>query len=897
MSGIIPRCDDQKDMEAVSILDMDTEGEGFRLKCDVFEEIFENVQDLPVAIISVAGPFRRGKSFLLNVLLQYLMENQSQKWHKNGDKKIPNVFHSRGGSERNTVGIHITNKPFMLETSDKKKVAVFLMDTQGMFDTKTGAKDCSTIFALSTLLSSVQIYNLTAQIQENDLQQLEVFTSYARYAAEKKQHANASSPPFQGLIFLIRNWEMTDFDNGIKGGKKYLKTVTEVQLEENRMVRQNLKTSFSQVSCSLMPHPGKTVALRKAKDDSAISICDIDKEFLETADGLAKQLFKRENVLVKKLNGITITGEGLIDLAIEYTKILSSGEMPKVINLLKANDRVEFVRNIEVFIDEYRKDMLNKVGEVYHDPEALKRMNEVHLANAVAKFEEHDKVDDETSSIYKEKLETGIRRVFLEIQAENNTRKEKVKILIFEAATEAGNVYKKHLDSYACGKYMEKLDKGAAHAKSESLKAFKKLTRQYDRDLVKVYERVFHLAVEGKHKEFEAENGKLKEITEKDLELMFSALKRKYTRKMNQALSHNKTSSKLNQSHDEALSQVLQEYNDTEIGRETEYKVAKEKVLKQELLEQFYNYKKKYDEILDSDISAVVQQAKCRYVECIRTLSRDKYMEEDEISLAHNQAVSAAMEVLVNVEQTRGVEFAQSCKIKIKTLMDCEKKSLDITNDFHKMRAENQFFQNRKAMEKQYFQAIMVLNGKYMEENELQLKHNKEKETAMQTYRGFKTPPNKEFQEHEKALELEIQQMFEKAKENNSQLEANMNKKLDVFYNELSTDYFHIMCRVSRKRFATNSTLEWAHDEFIRLVKNEMEDALPFANIRQRAIETCEKNLSEHLLDIKKTTNVLWNAVSDGVSGVVGAFVMRKTPVKFNVKAGDLVSIKYLRSM
>ncbi|XP_078495008.1 uncharacterized protein LOC144749842 [Ciona intestinalis] len=175
-----------------------------------------------------------------------------------------------------------------------------------------------------------------------------------------------------------------------------------------------------------------------------------------------------------------------------------------------------------------------------------------------------------------------------------------------------------------------------------------------------------------------------------------------------QALAYNKTSAKLNQAHDEALSQVLQEYNDTEIGRETEFKVAKEKVLKQELLEQFYNYKKKYDEILDSDISSVVQQAKCRYVECIRTLSRDRYMEEEEISSAHNQAANAAMEVLVNVEQTRGVEFAQSCKMKIETLMDCEKKSLDVTNDFHKMRAENQFFQNRKAMEKQYYQAIMV---------------------------------------------------------------------------------------------------------------------------------------------------------------------------------------------
>ena len=50
------------------------------------------------------------------------------------------------------------------------------MDTEGAFDTKTTVKDCATIFTLSTMLSSKQIYNLDGNIQENDLQHLHVMS-------------------------------------------------------------------------------------------------------------------------------------------------------------------------------------------------------------------------------------------------------------------------------------------------------------------------------------------------------------------------------------------------------------------------------------------------------------------------------------------------------------------------------------------------------------------------------------------------------------------------------------------------------------------------------------------------------------------------------------------------
>jgi len=55
------------------------------------------------------------------------------------------------------------------------QASILLMDTQGAFDSMSTVKDCATVFALSTLLSSVQVYNLMSNVQEDDLQHLQVF--------------------------------------------------------------------------------------------------------------------------------------------------------------------------------------------------------------------------------------------------------------------------------------------------------------------------------------------------------------------------------------------------------------------------------------------------------------------------------------------------------------------------------------------------------------------------------------------------------------------------------------------------------------------------------------------------------------------------------------------------
>ena len=91
-------------------------------------------------------------------------------------------FSHKGGSDRNTQGIWMWSQPFVLPSKYTKggKVCVLLMDTQGLFDGLTGQMLTTSIFGLSTLLSSYQIYNIDKRLQEDNLQHLALFSEYSR---------------------------------------------------------------------------------------------------------------------------------------------------------------------------------------------------------------------------------------------------------------------------------------------------------------------------------------------------------------------------------------------------------------------------------------------------------------------------------------------------------------------------------------------------------------------------------------------------------------------------------------------------------------------------------------------------------------------------------------------
>lgn len=80
-----------------------------------------------------------------------------------GEKSHNNEFNGfkwKGGKNATTSGIWMWSEIFTHDFDNGDKVAIVLLDTQGIFDTHASPEECRTIFGITTLLSSVQMFNV-----------------------------------------------------------------------------------------------------------------------------------------------------------------------------------------------------------------------------------------------------------------------------------------------------------------------------------------------------------------------------------------------------------------------------------------------------------------------------------------------------------------------------------------------------------------------------------------------------------------------------------------------------------------------------------------------------------------------------------------------------------------
>jgi len=154
------------------------------------------------------------------------------------------------------------------------KVAMIVLDTQGIFSMGADLSESISIFAISLMLSSVQIYNIRGNLTRSDLEHLRLFASYGKLL----QDQNENTCPFQRLIFTIRDWDLDD-ELGLEAGTKFLQGVMEEMndTEEGEDLMKSIRTSFTKTNCCIMRHPGS--ALRS--DDFKGESDQLDEEFKE----------------------------------------------------------------------------------------------------------------------------------------------------------------------------------------------------------------------------------------------------------------------------------------------------------------------------------------------------------------------------------------------------------------------------------------------------------------------------------------------------------------------------------------------------------------------------------------------------------------------------------------
>jgi len=378
---------------------------------DAFCEILAKVPPgWKVSVVSVVGAFRTGKSFLLSWFLRYLNYHHSKpssssssssssstattadKWYFDFEKldQSKGGFHWRGGVERDTTGIWMWSEPFFIEQPDNEQpLAVLLVDTQGLFDNETTMNLTSSIFGMSTLLSSYQIYNVDKRIQEDNLQHLALFSEYGRAALESKKETTEEDNgikeerPFQRIEFLVRDWQHFECDGEgeIEDLEKEMQTYLNKVMEERdakdlKETREQIQACFEQIFCFMLTHPGFQVTKKKYQGETD----KVDPVFLRLLDVFCKRVFSLENLKPKKIFGRELTAVELGPFVKAYAKLFVSGaaNFPEAHTMLDATVWANNTVATQESVGLYKRLMDDLAGPTVTTYVKQDELNEIH---------------------------------------------------------------------------------------------------------------------------------------------------------------------------------------------------------------------------------------------------------------------------------------------------------------------------------------------------------------------------------------------------------------------------------------------------------------------------------------------------------------------------------------
>ena len=298
-------------------------------KCEITPEAKEMLSkiDSNLAIISIAGIYRSGKSYLLNRLLG----------RQDGFEIGPNITSC-------TKGIWIWGDTIKLKN---KNTEVLVIDTEGLasaFEDRNENIDII-IFCLSVLLSSFFIYNSMKNIDESAIENLALVLNFAKKIQTKFNSLNDYANNFPSFLWVLRDFalELVDergqeisakqyMENALKeenvnliSNNEFNKGVIE-EINKKNEIRKIIKLFFKERDCYTL--------IRPVHDEKKLKIIDqipqdqLRPEFLTQMNALVDKVF--ENVRPKNINNSYMNGQMFLNLAEMYINSLNSDELPNI---------------------------------------------------------------------------------------------------------------------------------------------------------------------------------------------------------------------------------------------------------------------------------------------------------------------------------------------------------------------------------------------------------------------------------------------------------------------------------------------------------------------------------------------------------------------------------------
>jgi len=371
---------------AVQIVSIGSEEEDFSFNLD--EDALNSIiskcpPKMKVATISCVGAFRTGKSAFLSWTLRFLRETSisssssvrssnngdGEWWERGGKLSEGEKFDWRGGSERHTQGIWMWSEHFIRRGANGEKVCVILVDTQGLFDNETTMSLTASIFGLSTLLSSVSIYNVSKLIGEDSLQHLALFSEFAKAALYSDNSEKQITRPFQRITFLVRDWQNftieepssdEDFNSMEEEMDDYIKGVIAARdAKDLKDTREQIAACFDKIDAYLLTHPGLAVAKKTFDGDPD----KVDSTFFNLLDRFLKRTFNQE-LEPKRIHNKHLTASELFEYVKAFAEVFSSGgsNFPEATTLLAATSAANNNNAKRISTEKYKGEMDKLAG-------------------------------------------------------------------------------------------------------------------------------------------------------------------------------------------------------------------------------------------------------------------------------------------------------------------------------------------------------------------------------------------------------------------------------------------------------------------------------------------------------------------------------------------------------
>jgi hypothetical protein len=288
----------------------------------------------PLGVITVAGKYRTGKSFMLNY---GILESD--------------CFRVGNNINACTRGLHIANKTIRIKNEEGVEFDSIVLDCEGFDSIEADDVHDSKIFIMAVLLSSMFIYNTQGTIDEHSMQTLSTTLNISNVLLSSCIKQNIDFPSFL--------WVIRDFALDLNGctENEYLENSllhTSVKYENSNALRKSIRRSFSERSCITIARPCTD---EKKLQNVSQHLNEIRPEFKRDIKRFRELFFKKTKP--KKICNMYVNGAIFIKMIREIVDLINNDDVLTIPSTTKLINNVISESIVSKCIKEFEFD-LNK---------------------------------------------------------------------------------------------------------------------------------------------------------------------------------------------------------------------------------------------------------------------------------------------------------------------------------------------------------------------------------------------------------------------------------------------------------------------------------------------------------------------------------------------------------